>query len=137
MIDARYAVAPVIGIVAAAAASGGGAVSGATIDMQGNVGAAVFFRVTEATGLTTLTCKLQESDDGSTWADCGADDVVGEADDDTTVVLAVVGVAKLSYAGIKRYVKGVATPVATDVDFNLINVAIPAMSKTLLAIPGN
>lgn len=122
--------------VAAVSAGTTGATTGAYADMRGLEAWEAVVNVTEATGLTSAILTLTECDtSGGTYTAVAADGVVGAADGDTSITLTDVGTAKLSYVGNKRYVKAVVTVVATDVDFNLLYVAMPDISSDSIVIP--
>jgi hypothetical protein len=133
MNDARFSKTPVLAANEAAASTG--AVNGVSVDMQSKVGAAFYMTVTEATGLTSATMKLQTSPNDSDWTDATFDETVGDADGDVDIALADVGIAALSYSGIVQYVRAVVTVVATDVDYNVISLEDNEFSKDGIVIP--
>lgn len=91
--------------------SGTTADNGDAIDCQNYNGPVVYstFQVAEAGGSPTaftVTCKIQESADGSTgWTDC--------ATQDTAVISADKGAAIVRAHRTKRYVRNVMTPAFT------------------------
>jgi hypothetical protein len=133
MNDARFSKTPVLAANEAAASTG--TVNGVSVDMQSKVGAAFYMNVTEAVGLTSATMKLQTSPNDSDWTDATFDETVGEADGDVDIALTDVGVAALSYSGIVQYVRSVVTVVATDVDYNVINLEDNEFSKDGIVVP--
>ena len=133
MNDARYSKTPVLG--ASVAAGTTGATNGVSVDMQGKVGAAFYMNATEAVGLTSAVMKLQTSPNDSDWTDATAAETVGDVDGDVDVTLVDVGSAALSYSGNIQYVRAVVTVVATDVDFNVINLEDNEFSKENIVIP--
>lgn len=87
-----------------------GATNGDTIDMKGRRGALfVLHGHTMAAG--TFTFKLQDSDDGSTWADVAAAYV---SESSNSVAFAAASeddsVKQIGYHGFERYVRCVCTP---------------------------
>lgn len=82
--------------------------SGDAVDCQNYNGPVVYglFQVADPTGSPdsfTVTCKIQESADGSTsWADCDTQD--------TAVISAAKGAAYVRAHRTKRYVRCVMTP---------------------------
>lgn len=93
-------------------------VTSSAIDMQGYDSLVVLFDIGDSgdtlSGTVYWTLKLQHSDDDSSYADCGAADLLGGM---TTVVIDAPSedslAVKFGYTGGKRYVKGVATKTGT------------------------
>jgi len=83
--------------------------TGTAVDLQGYEGALVVFNIGASGdtlgGSTYITLKLQESDDGTTFADVSASEVLGtqglviDASDEDEVVVA------MGYMGSKRYIR--------------------------------
>lgn len=89
-----------------------GAVNGTGVDLQGFGGATVLVDTGTITGTSpTITPKIQESDDNSTFTDVAAADLlggalpatIGTAEDDTLY--------KRGYLGTKRYLRGIVSAV--------------------------
>lgn len=88
--------------------NGNAATNGAGADLTGYNGAAVLF----ASGVLTdgsVACKVQESDDNSSWADAAAADIVGGSNAATLAATDDSIVRELGYIGKKRYIRGVMT----------------------------
>lgn len=97
-----------IDVASAAIRNGNAATNGAGTDLQGYNGATVAF----CSGALTdgsVACKVQESDDNSSYADAAAADIVGGANLTTLAATDDTAVKELSYIGKKRYVRGVMT----------------------------
>lgn len=97
-----------VGVAAAAIRNGNAATNGTGVDLQGVNGGTVLFHSGALTD-GSVACKLQESDDNSSYSDVAAADVVGGAN---LVTLAATDdnlVKRLGYIGKKRYIRGVMT----------------------------
>lgn len=93
--------------VSVAPQSVGGAVNGTGIDLQGCEAALVVLSNGAAT--TAATVKIQESSDNSTWNDVADTDLIGVTGNTSGVAQTASSVAKVSYVGVKRYVRVVTT----------------------------
>lgn len=94
-------------------------VTGATVDLQGFDAVAFVVEVGTITGAGTVTPKLEESDDGSTWSDVASAEVVGEF-----TALATDTNQKASYNGGKRYVRcsTVVAGVVSAATYGILNI---------------
>jgi hypothetical protein len=133
MLDKRFKNIPKLAAYSAAGSTG--TVTGTAVDVQGKAGVAFFLNVTEATGLTSATMKLQVSANNSDWTDAVAADTVAADAADTTVALDDVGQVALSYSGTARYVRPAVVLVATDVDINVISVVESLLTNDSISIP--
>lgn len=79
--------------------------NGVTVDLFGVRSAAVLVMVGAITGAAAFSVKLQDSDNGSTWADVAA----GLVQSDAPAVLLQNTVNRLGYLGGKRYLRAVFT----------------------------
>jgi hypothetical protein len=79
--------------------------NGATVDLFGVRSAAVVVSVGAIVGAAAFGVKLQDSDNGSTWADVAA----GLVQTDAPAVLLTNTVSRLGYLGGKRYIRPVFT----------------------------
>ncbi|MBZ9999639.1 MULTISPECIES: hypothetical protein [unclassified Mesorhizobium] len=77
----------------------------AAIDLLGFNGAAVIINTGAIAGSGNFTPKLQESDDGTTFTDVAASDLVGTF----PAALVATSVVKVGYIGNRRYVRTVLT----------------------------
>ncbi|MER8861789.1 hypothetical protein NKI09_29730 [Mesorhizobium sp. M0757] len=77
----------------------------AAIDLLGFNGAAVIINTGAIAGSGNFTPKLQESDDGTTFTDVAAADLVGAF----PAALVAASVLKVGYIGNRRYVRTVLT----------------------------
>lgn len=79
--------------------------SGAAVDLLGFNAAAIVISTGAIAGSGNFTPKLQESDDGTTFTDVAASDLIGTL----PAVLAASATAKAGYKGFKRFLRPVLT----------------------------
>lgn len=97
-----------IDVASAAIRNGNAATNGAGVDLLGYNGATVAF----CSGALTdgsVACKIQESDDNSSYTDVAAADVVGGTNLVTLAATEDSSVEDITYIGKKRYIRGVMT----------------------------
>lgn len=93
--------------VSVAPQSVGGAVNGTGIDLQGAEAALCVLSNGAAT--TPATVKIQESADNAAWNDVADADLIGVSGNAAGVAQTASSVAKVSYVGVKRYVRVITT----------------------------
>lgn len=79
--------------------------TGASVDLKGADGAAFVVATGALVGAAVFAAKLQDSDDGSTFADVAADQV----DSNAPATLVAASSYKVGYRGFKRYARVVLT----------------------------
>lgn len=79
--------------------------TGSAVDLLGFNAAAVVISTGAVTGSGNFTPKLQESDDGTTFTDVAASDMIGAL----PAILAATTTVKAGYKGFKRFVRPVLT----------------------------
>ena len=116
-IETNYTIA--VGLAPVSVAAGTDA--GATIDHKLGPCAAVVFNLGAFASGATITCKLQYSDDDSTWTDDDA-----SSGNDAAVKSTATGITTLNVPNpLGRYTRGYATVTTDAVVFGVVNIVGP------------
>lgn len=82
--------------------------TGSSVDLSGFNAATIVVQTGAIAGSGNFAPKVQESDDGTTWTDVAAADLIGTF----PTALAASSIIKVGYKGYKRYVRPVLTLVS-------------------------